>query len=242
MKIKKYITILSLALSVSLYSSQDAKSETAGNDKSAAEYFLVYDPWEGMNRRIYVFNYYFDRYFFLPVVETYRFITPDFAERRVTNFFGNLGQSSVMVNSLAQGKGRKFMRSLGRFSINSILGVFGFFDVATELDMPREHEDFGLTLARYGFPDGPYLILPILGPSNLRDGTGTIIGFLSAEHIIPYNYIGDIDTTNSIATGLQSVDTRKRNSFRYYETGSPFEYEYLRFFYREFRDLQIEGK
>lgn len=242
MKIKKWITVLTLILSVSLYGSQDSESKSAENRKSAAEYFRVYDPWEGMNRRIYVFNYYFDRYFFLPAVETYRFITPDFAERRISNFFGNLGQSSVMVNSLAQGKGRKFMRSLGRFSINSILGIFGFFDVATELDMPRDYEDFGLTLAHYGVSDGPYLILPILGPSNLRDGTGTVLGFLSAKSVIPYNYIGEIDTTNPVVTGVQSIDARKRNSFRYYDTGSPFEYEYLRFFYREFRDLQIKGE
>ncbi|MGL4253477.1 MAG: MlaA family lipoprotein [Fusobacteriaceae bacterium] len=242
MKIKRYVTIISLIFSISVYSSQENRSEINGAEKTAAEYFRVYDPWEGMNRRIYTFNYYFDRYFFIPVVETYRFITPDFAERRVTDFFGNLGQSSVMVNSLAQWKGRKFMRSLGRFSINSILGIFGFFDVATELDMPREYEDFGLTLARYGISDGPYIILPILGPSNLRDGTGTLLGFLSAEQIIPYNYIGQIDTTNPIVTGLQSIDARKRNSFRYYDTGSPFEYEYLRFFYREFRDLQIKGE
>lgn len=242
MKIKKNIIALTLLLSVSLYGSQENKIEDTEIQKTAAEYFRVYDPWEGMNRRIYNFNYYFDKYFFIPVVETYRFVTPDFAERRVTDFFGNLSQSGVMVNSLAQGKGRKFMRSLGRFSMNSILGVFGIFDVATKLDMPREHEDFGLTLAHYGVPDGPYLILPILGPSNLRDGTGTLMGFLTAENIIPYNYIGQIDTTNPIAVGLQSIDSRKRNSFRYYETGSPFEYEYLRFFYREFRDLQSKGE
>lgn len=242
MKTKKYIIILSLFLSFAIYGSEENKIQSIESQKTAAEYFQVYDPWEGMNRRIYAFNYYFDKYFFLPVVETYRFVTPDFAERRVTDFFGNVGQTGVMVNSLVQGKGRKFMRSLGRFSINSILGVLGFFDVATKLEMPREYEDFGLTLAHYGVPNGPYLILPILGPSNLRDGTGTIMGFLTAETIIPYNYIGRIDTTNPIAVGLQSVDSRKRNNFRYYDTGSPFEYEYLRFFYREFRDLQSKGE
>lgn len=241
MKIKKIIILLTLALSMNIYASQDTV-ENIETEKTAAEYFQVYDPWEGMNRRVYTFNYYFDRYFFLPVVETYRFVTPDFAERRVTDFFGNLGQSNVMANSLLQGKGRKFMRSLGRFSMNSILGVFGFFDVATKVDMPKEHEDFGLTLAYYGVPHGPYLILPILGPSNLRDGAGILMGFLATEHIVPYNYVGKIDTTNSAVVGIQSIDSRKRNSFRYYETGSPFEYEYLRFFYREFRELQSQGE
>lgn len=241
MKIKKNIILIALALSINLYSSQEpvVLIESEG---TASDYFKVYDPWEGMNRRIYTFNYYFDRYFFLPVVETYRFVTPDFAEKKVTNFFGNLGQSNVMVNSLAQGKGRKFMRSLGRFSMNSILGVFGIFDVATKLDMPREHEDFGLTLAHYGVSDGPYLILPILGPSNLRDGAGILTGFLTSQYTAPYNYIGSIDTSNPVVMGLQSIDSRKRNSFRYFETGSPFEYEYLRFFYREFRDLQSKGE
>ncbi|MGL6100055.1 MAG: MlaA family lipoprotein [Fusobacteriaceae bacterium] len=241
MKTKKYLVMLMILLSTYGYGAEELNLKVEDNQKNGAQYFEVYDPWEGMNRRVYQFNYYFDRYFFLPVVESYRFVTPDFVEGRVTDFFGNLNQGSVMINSLAQGKGRKFMRSLGRFSMNSILGVLGFFDVATELEMPKEYEDLGLTLAHYGVSDGPYLILPILGPSNLRDGAGTFITLLAAKQIIPYNYIEGVDTTHPLSRGMEGIETRRKNSFRYYETGSPFEYEYLRFFYREFRDLQIEG-
>ena len=113
--------------------------------------------------------------------------------------------------------------------------------MASKLDMPKEYEDVGLTLAHYGVKPGPYLVIPILGPSNLRDGTGTVIAFATAAYTIPYDFIEGVEMTSIGVRAIQSIDTRKNNNFRYYGMGSPFEYEYIRFFYKEFRELQANN-
>lgn len=245
MKIKKIAAMCFLMLAFSTLAAEKNEEIQMADQESktefATDYFNVYDPWEGFNRRMYAFNYYFDKYLFLPTVATYKFLVPELAQDGVSNFFNNVGQSSTLINATAQGKGRKAMRAMARFSINSILGIFGIFDVATKLDMPKEYEDVGLTLAHYGVPAGPYLVLPVLGPSNLRDGAGVAIAFATADYIIPYDYIKGVEMTSIGVRSLQAVDTRKRNSFRYYGTGSPFEYDYTRFFYKEFRELQANS-
>ena len=204
-------------------------------NESNVDFFKVYDPWEGMNRRIYYFNYYFDTYIFLPVVDTYRFITPDIIETGVGNFNSNSKNVSVIINSAAQGKVRKFMKSLGRFSMNSILGVFGVVDVATSLDMPSPYEDFGTTFAYYGVPSGPYIVLPILGPSNLKNAVGTGIDIVGVPKVHPYTVTESIDMEDMRVSALQAIDTRKNVKFKYFSLGTPFEYEYVRFMYSEYR-------
>ena len=134
---------------------------------------------------------------------------------------------------MAQTKGRKAMRSLGRLSINTVLGLGGLFDVASALGMPKPYEDFGLTLAHYGVPRGPYLILPILGPSYLRDAFGMVVDSQIAngkEFSIPRTY----------TLPLSVIDRKSRVSFRFYGTNSPFEYEYVRFLYKKYRTVQEE--
>jgi phospholipid-binding lipoprotein MlaA len=196
----------------------------------------VYDPWEGMNRRIYNFNYHFDRLVFVPAVNGYRFITPDFAEKGVHNFFNNIRDMLTFMNSVLQLAPEKSAQSLGRVMVNSTVGILGLFDVATMVEMPRPVEDFGQTMGRWGVGQGPYFVVPFLGPSNLRDGIG----------LIPDLYVKSLINDEIFADDLQipvmlldAVNTRANVPFRYYETGSTFEYETLRWLYSTKRDLDI---
>lgn len=197
------------------------------------EYFGDHDPWERWNRRIYYFNYEFDRYIFNPITRTYRAVTPDFVEHRVTNFYKNGKNVSILGNTLLQSKGRKAMRTLARMSINTILGLGGLFDVASELGMPKPYEDFGLTLAYYGVPRGPYVLLPILGPSYLRDTLGLVVDMQFTKGL-------DFYPDNLYVTSLSMIDQKARSSFSFYGTNSPFEYDYVRFLHKKYRTIQEE--
>ena len=132
----------------------------------------ISDPWEGFNRSMYRFNYRFDKYVFLPVVNGYKAITPDFLEKGIHNFFLNLEDITTFFNSILQLSGTKTVQTTGRFLVNTTVGLLGFIDVASRLDIPKHDEDFGQTLGYWGVGNGPYLVLPILGPSNVRDGIG----------------------------------------------------------------------
>jgi phospholipid-binding lipoprotein MlaA len=208
----------------------------------------AYDPWEPMNRRIYIFNAIFDNYVFLPVVQAYEFVLPTFVQKGITNFFNNLNEVTNLTNSLLQFKFVKAVNTFGRIGINTTVGLGGLIDVATLNDgITREDEDFGQTLGFYGLGPGPYLVLPILGPSDLRDTTGlvvdsvvysTMIGQLIAE-------LGMDDTNEAILnyslTGLYAIDKRHTEPFRYFKTGSPFEYDLIRKLYLIMREFKIES-
>ena len=145
---------------------------------------VVYDPWEGMNQRVYNFNYHFDRYIFLPTVRGYQAVTPDFAEAGVSNFFDNLKDVNTFLNSVLQLEGKKSAESLGRVAVNTTIGLLGLFDVATHLGIDRPREDFGQTLGYWGVPNGPYLVLPFLGPSNVRDSAGLVPDFVYGDAVL----------------------------------------------------------
>ncbi|WP_335993861.1 MlaA family lipoprotein [Fusobacterium polymorphum] len=196
------------------------------------------DPWEPFNRRMYYFNYQIERLVITPIVNTYKFITPDFVEDRVSNFSKNAKVLNTMANSAFQFKGRKSMRALGRFTINTILGLGGLFDVASKMGMPKPYEDFGLTLAYYGVGRGPYLILPILGPTYLRDVFGIGVDSVVAGKSGIYKRMDLFDSSNVGLTVLRGIDMRKNIDFHYHQTNSPFEYEYVRFLYSKYRGIQ----
>ncbi len=198
----------------------------------------VYDPWEGMNRRIYNFNTKFDRYVFLPVVNAYEFILPDFVETGISNFFSNIGEISNLTNSLLQLKPKPTFTAVSRFVINSTIGVLGVWDPATKMGLYELEEDFGQTLGRYGVGDGPFLVLPILGPSNLRDSTGLVADAVTFNAIDPLDFDNHDDREVPYRL-LNAVDARHRTEFRYYETGSPFEYELIRLLYSKARQLEV---
>ena len=130
------------------------------------------DPWEKTNRKIYTTNKKLDKYVALPVTKAYRAVTPAAARHGVSNAFSNIGEPLSFANAVAQGKIKQAFRTLDRFLINSVLGVGGLADRATDLGRPEEPEDFGQTLAWWGFKSGPYLMLPLIGPSTLRDAVG----------------------------------------------------------------------
>jgi phospholipid-binding lipoprotein MlaA len=127
------------------------------------------DPWEGFNRKSYAFNEDVDRVVLTPVATLYRDKVPPLMRTGVSNFFGNLGDAWSAVNSLLQFRLQDAEENIARFQINTIFGLLGIFDVASDLNIERHREDFGQTLGRWGMPAGPYVVLPLLGPSTLRD-------------------------------------------------------------------------
>lgn len=207
--------------------------ERASNDA-----LQVPDPWEPWNRRVYHFNYRFDQWVFLPVVEGYQYVTPELVQSGVHNFFSNLGEIPSLANSLLQLKGKRAMNNTARLLFNTILGIGGIWDPATAMGLPKFREDFGQTLGYYGVPAGPYLMLPLLGPSNLRDTGGLVVDY-SLQNAVNYLDVADASSDNPGISVLRAIDQRANTNFRYGQFNSPFEYEKLRYFYTEARNLQI---
>jgi phospholipid-binding lipoprotein MlaA len=198
----------------------------------------IYDPLEGFNRGTYRFNYYFDKYIFLPVVGAYDFILPDCMKDRISSFIDNVFEFNNLLNNILQFKWKGAGATLSRLVINSTVGIGGLWDPATRWGMYRQPEDFGQTLGHYGAGNGPYLVLPILGPSNLRDTIGIAGDAAGFATIGPVAWV-ESNTASRSFTGVSSVDRRHRQPFRYYGTGSPFEYEMVRLFYTKKRELEI---
>lgn len=200
----------------------------------------TYDPWEGFNRSMYKFNYHFDRLLFMPAVNAYRFVTPDVLQTGVHNFFMNVTEITSFINSILQAKPKSAGITLSRFTINTTIGILGLFDHATTMGLEPRREDFGQTLGHWGVGAGPYVVLPILGPSNLRDTVGlTLDNYVLYETIDPFNF-DDHPDRELIYYLMRAIDIRSNVHFSYYETGSPFEYEYVRFMYSEKRKFDIE--
>ena len=128
------------------------------------------DPWEGFNRKVFEFNEFFDRNLLLPVTRGYMAVTPGFVQTGVHNFFGNLDDVVSLFSNVLQLKFRNAGQDVGRVVANTFFGIGGLIDVATPMGVPKQHEEFGQVLGYWGVPTGPYLVLPFLGPSNVRDG------------------------------------------------------------------------
>ncbi|MCU9950485.1 VacJ family lipoprotein [Pseudomonas sp. PDM13] len=207
-------------------------------ERSTFDALEVYDPLESWNRRVYHFNYRFDQWVFLPVVRGYTYVTPRFVRSGVSNFFSNLGDVPNLLNSLLQFKGQRSMEVTGRLLLNTTLGVAGLWDPATMMGLPKQSEDFGQTLGFYGLGGGPYLMLPILGPSNLRDTGGLVVDFV-ADNQINFLNVPEVSRDHPEISLLRAVDKRYTTSFRYGQLNSPFEYEKIRYVYTESRKLQI---
>jgi phospholipid-binding lipoprotein MlaA len=163
------------------------------------------DPWEAMNRRVFVFNDTLDAYVLRPVATAYRDWVPSFARTGVSNVFNNVGDLWGGVNALLQGKGEAGLTDLMRFSLNTVFGLGGLLDIATEAGMERSGEDFGQTLGRWGLAAGPYLVLPLLGPSSLRDAAALPLD-LSAT---PASAI-DKESSKYLLNTLGTVQTRAK--------------------------------
>ena len=134
------------------------------------------DPWEGFNRKVFGFNDTVDKGFFVPAAKAYRATTPKAGRRGVRRFLANLGSPSVFINDVLQGNFGRAGKTLSRFAINSTIGAGGFADPAGQIGIESHNEDFGQTLAVWGVGSGPYLVLPLLGPSSPRDAFGALVG------------------------------------------------------------------
>lgn len=207
-------------------------------ERASFDALNVYDPWERWNRRVYHFNYRFDEWVFLPMVRGYRYVTPRPVRNGVSNFFANLGDVPNLVNSLLQLKGRRSMEITCRLLFNTTFGLLGLWDPASRMGLPKHSEDFGQTLGFYGVPEGPYLMLPLLGPSNLRDTAGLVTDY-AVEFGVNYLDVAQTSSEHPEITVLKAVDKRHVTNFRYGQTNSPFEYEKIRYVYTESRKLQI---
>lgn len=208
------------------------------HEQFAENQFAVYDPAEGTNKYLYKFNARLDEYVLIPVVNAYEFVTPGFVRKRVSNFFANVGEVTNFTNSVLQASPGKAATTVGRFAVNTTVGLLGMFDVATEMGLDRQKEDFGQTLGVWGAGPGPYVVLPFFGPSNLRDAVGTAVDLVTLSLVVP-NDVEDTSTYAIIAYGVQPVNMRFVNKFRYYESGTPFEYEIVRYVVTHAREMDI---
>ena len=161
------------------------------------------DPWEGFNRSVFLFNGVIDHFLIKPVAEVYETVVPELARRGVGNVLGNLGDVWSIVNLGLQGKPDKMAEMTVRVGMNTVLGIGGLFDIATEAGLDRKSEDFGQTLAVWGVPSGPYLVLPLLGPSTLRDASGTVVDRVAQAPLSPAD-----EAQRWSLLGLQLTDAR----------------------------------
>jgi phospholipid-binding lipoprotein MlaA len=161
------------------------------------------DPWEGFNRSIFRFNDTLDTYALKPVAQGYQAVTPQFIEDGVHNVFGNIGDVGNLANNLLQGKLHDAGVDTSRLIFNTTFGLLGFFDVAKHMGLQKSDEDFGQTLGAWGLDSGPYLVIPILGPSTVRDAAGQV----PDSFLQPYPYMGHVPTRN-VTRGVEVVDTR----------------------------------
>jgi phospholipid-binding lipoprotein MlaA len=170
----KKLRILTHPAACLLLMTLGACASRPNSDSSAAN-----DPFESYNRSMYKFNNAVDSVTLKPVAKAYNAVAPAAARRGVDNAVQNLQEPWTMVNSLLQGKLTNMFNSMGRFLVNSTIGFGGLADRASEWKIPREEEDFGQTLAIWGVPEGPYFMMPFLGPSNIRDTTGFAVRFFA---------------------------------------------------------------
>lgn len=200
----------------------------------------IYDPWEGMNRRVYNFNAQLDDYLLLPVVYGYKAYVPRFMRQGIHNFYSNLTTINHTLNAALQLKGRTTVNNGMRFISNTTIGIVGIFDVATGMGFPKIEEDFGQVLGYWGVNEGPYLVLPLFGPSNLRDTAGLGVDFMVAGlYLDEFGMNQGSDAWFYLYYGLMGIDRRANIDFRYFDSLTPFEYDFIRMMYTAQRRILI---
>ena len=195
------------------------------------------DPLEPWNRGVYKFNDVIDTNVLKPVATTYTNVTPDLVRRGVGNFFNNIRDVWSAANAALQLRPQEAVENLFRVGVNTFMGLGGVLDVATEMGIPRTRLDFGQTLGRWGVPSGPYLVLPLLGPSSVRDATGTGVQF----RLNDYTAFDD-STLQTSLTVLEVVDTRAGllRAGTMLNEAAIDKYSFMRDFYLQRRQNQID--
>lgn len=194
------------------------------------------DPWESWNRDVQGFNDSVDEYVMQPVAKGYKWITPEFVDQGVTNFYSNINDISVFLNDFLQWKPLQGGQDAGRFLVNSTVGVAGFFDVADYLGMPKHREDFDQTMAVWGIPSGPYLVLPFFGPSTPR-GVGGLVGDSATN---PINYVAPMAVpllSGTLRVTDQQADAE--SNYKVLDAAAQDRYEFLRNSYFQERESKI---
>ncbi|HKR89251.1 MAG TPA: VacJ family lipoprotein [Phenylobacterium sp.] len=198
------------ALAATSAAAQDAPptppAERAVAPEARADATVAYDPWQPMNRGLFAFGMGLDHAVFAPVTHGYMKVTPAPVRNRVTSMVYNLSEPSTVIEDVLQGHPRKAGRATARFVVNSTVGVLGLFDVAARWGLEPHESDFGQTLGRYGAQPGPYIFVPVVGPTNLRDGIGRIVDVATD----PIGFItGPITSTpGAIRYGVTALDQR----------------------------------
>lgn len=184
-----------------------ATKPPASDPEALAAYKQNDDPLEPMNRKLYSVNNALDTYFMKPIAQGYAFVVPRTVRNHIGNVLDNLHTPVIFINDILEAKSRRAGDSLVRFVVNSTVGVAGIFDVANSLGYPSHEADFGITLALWGVGSGPFLYLPVLGPSDPRDAAGFGVGVVSD----PFFWIGQgaiVDDLGHVRTALTIVNTR----------------------------------
>lgn len=221
-KVLSLAAVMSVALFVTGCASTGAN---APSEDMVVNGETIYDPFEGGNRVVMSINEGIDKAVLEPVARGYRYVAPKPVRSGVRNFLRNLKSPIVMGNQLLQGDLTGFANATGRLFINTLLGVGGLFDVADMGGIPYEPEDFGQTLAVWGVGNGPYMVIPLLGPSTMRDGTGMLVDTF-ADPLRIYMFNHDLEWLHYTRVGVGILDSReemldiiddlRRNSFDYY--------------------------
>ena len=212
----------------------------ADDKEAVAEWEQVNDPLEPMNRAVFSFNTVLDDYAIKPAAQGYRAVVPKYGRDRIHDMGQNLNSPLIFANDLLQGEVDRAMQTLFRAAMNTSFGLLGFIDVATQAGIPAHEEDFGQTLAVWGVGEGPFLMLPIFGPSNPRDTAGLVVEWFADPLDI---YLGNANRewaiyTRGAVTGidkreslLDTLDEIQRTSLDYYAS--------LRSLYRQHRQSEI---
>ncbi len=221
---RRYVVLLALMASLAL----TACSSMPKTPAEKAEFNATNDPFEPLNRTIFDVNDFLDRLLIRPLAELYRHTVPPILRDRIAGIVKNMGEPVIFANNLLQGEGTKAGTTLGRFLVNTTVGAGGMFEFANDVGLKRQTGDFGQTLYKWGLPEGPYLVLPLFGPSNVRDAIG-----LGADTLMsPWKYvvaIGDDTIENAFFASnmtanalvkreenIEALDSLKQGSLDFY--------------------------
>jgi len=209
---KRIIILFFLFFSLLSYKAVASEADQVNTDSDDFETTTledeIYDPFEPVNRAIFSFNNVADRIVLEPIAKGYKKL-PSPLQSGINNFLSNLRAPLVVVNQLLQGQGENAVQSSGRFIVNSTVGVFGLFDVAEKIGLEEKEEDYGQTLATWGVGDGFYIVLPLFGPSNLRDTSGMVLTMLT-DPINAYAVSEGEAWLVPMRTSVNAVDTRSQ--------------------------------
>ncbi len=229
----KHLKVILLIISVSFLQIATSYSDEKVS-VSSVSYDEIYDPLEPINRVVLNFNFFIDDIAIRPIIKTYKFIAPEPVEKGVSNFFSNLKEPIRTVSFIFQGEFYKSFNSIGRFTLNTLTSL-GTIDLASRIGMEKNETDFGITLAKGGVSSGPYIVIPIIGPSNIRDFSGDVVEYFVdpiSNNVPNRQYIAISNGLNERAEVDEQLDkVRDTSSDRY---------EMIKSIYYQNRNAQLE--